>query len=82
MSRSPTLEDGLFYYGADALSMNLERGLKRELGKRNPDGWMVLFGVLGLAGSEMMKASINGQVSPPFRTITAGQDEKRRRREA
>jgi hypothetical protein len=69
MSRIPSLGDGIVFYGADVASVSLQDDLKKELRKKNPNGWTVLFEILGIAGGEMVKAGVNSQVAPPFTSI-------------
>jgi len=80
MSRAPSLGDGIVYYGADVASVGLEDSLKKELRKRKPDGWAVLFEILGIAGSEVVKAGVNSQVAPPFVSIRDAENDQKKRR--
>jgi hypothetical protein len=78
--KTPGFTDALVFYGADVVSTSLEGSLKRELRKKNPDGWVVLFQILGIAGSEVVKAGVNSQVNPPFTSMRDTENERETRK--
>jgi hypothetical protein len=80
LGRPPDFGDALVFYGADLTSESLQDSLKRELTKHNPNGWAILFEVLGIAGAEKVKVDVNGQIYPPFTSIRDFDANQRKRR--
>ncbi len=79
MSREPNPLDEIAYGIADGTGSVLEKGLKRELGKKKPDGWSILFHGLGIFGTELAKALVNDDLDPKLesrRDLDGREDEE------
>lgn len=63
MSRKPDVGDAIVFYSADYASNEFQEEMRRS------KGWDKLIPFLFVLGSEGVKAGINNQVSPPFRSF-------------
>lgn len=79
MSRKPEVADAIVFGIADGVSSGLEKSLEIELSKRNPDGWSIFFHALGIAGSEIVKADVNSDIDPPFKSARESGEQRRLR---